>query len=280
MNKKGQVTIFIIIGILIVVFALIFLYTKTNIEKKNIETEKEIQKNFMEENIELKTFIDSCLGKNSYERLKLVGKQGGYQNIPGILTFKNKSYWYYDQVNIQPTLEEIRIWLEENLNSNANNCNYSIYENRGFSFDFGIITSEVKFNLNDVMINFDFPIQVKKNDLGLIGITTDALHILAKYPWPGNVRELENLITKIIMLRDEHDTSDISVDEIPQEISAHPKKDKIGQNKLQEFKPDKGKRKMPTREVLMALLKECDGNKTKAAAKIGIRREHLSRELK
>ena len=118
----------------------------------------------------------------------------------------------------------------------------------------------------------------QKSSLGTIGITDDAFNILAKHSWPGNVRELESLIARIIMLRHEHDTSDISEDEIPQEISAKPEVSGKKLEKSPKYKPGPRKSKSLIKEDTIVLLKECNGNKSEAARRLGMSREHFTKE--
>lgn len=119
----------------------------------------------------------------------------------------------------------------------------------------------------------------KKQQVESVGIAAEALDMLAKYTWPGNVRELEGVITKIIMLRDEKDTSDISEHEITSNLSEFLTASKKDTLKSVGLKPTLGKRKLPAKEIIVDLLNRYKGNKSKVARHIGVSREHLSREL-
>lgn len=41
----------------------------------------------------------------------------------------------------------------------------------------------------------------KNKGRGLVGISTEALECLSRYPWPGNIRELENLVERMTILK-------------------------------------------------------------------------------
>jgi ActR/RegA family two-component response regulator len=81
------------------------------------------------------------------------------------------------------------------------------------------------------------------------------------------------------MLRNEDDTSDISVNEIQQKISVHPQKANKENKILPKFRAAPDKRILPPWEVIDDLLQQNGGKITRVAKLIGVTREHLSREL-
>ena len=91
------------------------------------------------------------------------------------------------------------------------------------------------------------------------GLTREARHALLQYRWPGNVRELRNVLERAaIVCEDEQiDTSDLSL------------------------QPDKAPRadsteiKVVERGMITKALKECRGNKTRAARRLGLSRTQL-----
>jgi two-component system response regulator AtoC len=117
-----------------------------------------------------------------------------------------------------------------------------------------------------------------RRELG--GFEPEALRVLTSYAWPGNVRELENAVERAVAVC----TGDtIRERDLPAEISQAPS---VGQL------PGAALASMPyreavelahdriSREYLVALLREFQGNVTKAAARAGMERESLHRLLK
>ena len=107
----------------------------------------------------------------------------------------------------------------------------------------------------------------------------DALRVLTGYPWPGNVRELENAIERAvavaqgqaIQLRDlPADVRGSQEGAIPAEqLARRPYREAVDLA-----------RDRVTRDYLVALLRDLDGNVTRAAERAGMARESLHRLLK
>ncbi len=111
------------------------------------------------------------------------------------------------------------------------------------------------------------------------GLEPDALRALTGYPWPGNVRELENAVERAVAVAK---GKRIALRDLPPEVKG-----------LQEGSlPAEELAKMPfrdavelardriSRDYLVALLREFQGNVTQAAARAGMERESLHRLLK
>ncbi|MCM2333701.1 MAG: sigma-54-dependent Fis family transcriptional regulator, partial [Anaeromyxobacteraceae bacterium] len=113
----------------------------------------------------------------------------------------------------------------------------------------------------------------------LRGFEPDALRALTGYPWPGNVRELENAVERAVAvgrgptvaLRDlPADVRGTQEGAIPAEVLA-----RMPYREAVELA-----RERVTRDYLAALLRELDGNVTRAAERAGMARESLHRLLK
>jgi len=115
-NKKGQITIFIIIGIIIIsIFMFIFIIKDNNIVENNIQsTPSDVQP--------ISLYIDSCLSKTALDGIYLVGQQGGYSNTSepfySFSDIKIPVYYNLNEKNI-PTIKEIEnqitLYIENNI---------------------------------------------------------------------------------------------------------------------------------------------------------------------
>ena len=106
-----------------------------------------------------------------------------------------------------------------------------------------------------------------------IGIDPAALKALEEYEWPGNVRQLRNVIEKMVVLSS---GEKLTVEDLPIEVTHHelaiqqPEAPTSQSSTLADHK----------KTQILAALDQCHGNKTKAAALLGISRRTILRKLK
>ena len=109
----------------------------------------------------------------------------------------------------------------------------------------------------------------RDNNKAIAGITPEAMELLAAHPWPGNVRELRNAIERMVVLcRGDK----ISVRDIPAPLKAAAHRSTAiagAELSLQDAE----------KRMIVDALKAHDGNRTRAAAQLGISRRTLHRKL-
>ena len=106
----------------------------------------------------------------------------------------------------------------------------------------------------------------------MLDISPEALALLTTYPWPGNVRELENVIERAVALAR---GSRLTPGDLPERISAG--------GGAAAILARSGDRPLTLRELereyILETLKQTGGNKSKAAALLGLDRKTLYRKL-
>ncbi len=101
-----------------------------------------------------------------------------------------------------------------------------------------------------------------------LALTDAALRALAGYDWPGNVRELENLVHRLAILSD---GGVVDVDDLPGPLRSAPPP-RAGDADLRPLAEVE-------REHVRAVLRAAGGNRTRAAAILGIDRKTLRKKL-
>jgi DNA-binding NtrC family response regulator len=106
----------------------------------------------------------------------------------------------------------------------------------------------------------------KKLSKTIAEISPDARELLAGYHWPGNVRELENVIERAVILCESEtlDAGDLSIPSpaIVAELGTNPSLEEMEKN------------------YILRVLKEANGNQSKASQLLGIDRKTLYLKLK
>ncbi len=156
MKKRGQVSVFIILGIVIVVVLGSVVYLNNSSIK-----DKLIKQNINEEFVPVKNYFDSCIKDVTLQGANVLGSQGGYITIPQdnlpvnpIEPFSNRlqvfgndavevPYWDYETNNgIQktqiPNKQDMEKDLQNYISNNLNNCltnftSFQDYEINGFN---------------------------------------------------------------------------------------------------------------------------------------------------
>ena len=115
----------------------------------------------------------------------------------------------------------------------------------------------------------------KENAKPITELHSDAVEALMNHPWPGNVRELRTAIEHAVVLC-RGDV--ISMRDLPPSVrgessaTSHPEaKDVLGKKNLTVEDAEKA--------LIIRALKDCHGNRTQAAEKIGMSRRTLHRKL-
>ena len=113
----------------------------------------------------------------------------------------------------------------------------------------------------------------------LTGFEPDALHALTLYAWPGNVRELENAVERSAAAAS---AQQIAYRDLPPEVQARPE-GKLPMEMLSNL-PYKdaveAARERVSHDYLVAVMREFNGNVTRAAERAAMERESLHRLLR
>ncbi|MBU1205086.1 MAG: hypothetical protein KKE93_04210 [Nanoarchaeota archaeon] len=162
MKKRGQITIFIIVGLILVFSMFIILYlNKNKIGDLDVLQSSDIKP--------IEYYVDLCVKSSASDALYLLGVQGGYTTTPDLYfesAYAKIAYWYYKGRDTSPAIEEMEQELSSYVNRALPECieSLNVFSDMGFEFEFGEINTKTKINENNVEFNIDYPITIKKGD--------------------------------------------------------------------------------------------------------------------
>ncbi len=187
-KKRGQIAVFVILGISVIILVGLFGYTQSNLTHNKVSYEiKKASKTPLEIS-SIKRFAESCLKEVSDRGLWIVGEHGGYIDPEGNITYGEPGtidYIQYDHVPVPYyiggtplTLEEIQEKLARYIIIEFERCfNFTTFENDGFliespaldyhavNFDFDLVDvdSDVTINEDTVTVKLRYPLNITKN---------------------------------------------------------------------------------------------------------------------
>ncbi len=170
-NKEGQVTIFVILAIVLVlsIFSY-FIFKDTLFPTKVSSTFEPIEKSFL-----------NCIQEKTENGIRILESKGGYitspEFVPGsrYMPFSSEldffgvgiPYWRSISgnnlpINQIPTKEIMQKQLESYLNEEVRFCNFDLFNQEGFQIKKGVPSTEVLIGKNSVKVFLDMNLNVKK----------------------------------------------------------------------------------------------------------------------
>lgn len=187
MYKRGQLTLFVVLGILLVSSAALLYYYRDQIFLSEWQREQAQSLVVPQEAEELHTEISNCVASVAHDGMTLLGQQGGYIVLPedpigkgSYNTFSNSleilpdsdfqtAYWFYQAANgvdhsQVPTIEDMQnqlaTYMDEHLAPCANN--YDLFTQ--YNATASEISTDVQILDDKVLFTVHYPVHIALYD--------------------------------------------------------------------------------------------------------------------
>ncbi|MDO8509395.1 MAG: hypothetical protein Q7S27_06975 [Nanoarchaeota archaeon] len=162
MKKRGQMTIFIIVAIALVVIILLFFLFRPQIG------------NILGNEISPNSYLEGCIEPEIKPAVNILSQQGSYQNPEGYISYKGSKVKYlcytddfYETCTVQQPMTKGNFEKELNLmvKAKANKCVRNLieeYEKRGYEVTSGGIDSSASIVPGKIIVSFNAPMTVTK----------------------------------------------------------------------------------------------------------------------
>jgi len=170
MKKRGQITVFIIIGvILLIITALVFYFQKQQAEYKP-------KKEIIQKLGPVELYMQSCIDQLGKEAVIKMGQTGGYVYLPKILDkapaahiiedsygMLKVPFWYFNDESYMPSLEEMEYQIGLYVNNSFKGCLRDFEPlKKEFAFrDVGNYSFKVTIAEEDIVIETVFPLKAE-----------------------------------------------------------------------------------------------------------------------
>lgn len=160
-SKRGMITVFIIMGVIILVAVVFVLAVRSEFFKATFMPSEDSV-------IPVQKYVEECVEKVSKFALYRMGMQGGYLMLPddyfnnGVF---NVGYAYNDGKTFL-SLDEMEQQLESFILINMPNClnNFREFRNEGFGIQEGQMNVDVLFAKTDMIVTLNMPLAVTKGE--------------------------------------------------------------------------------------------------------------------
>lgn len=228
MDKRGQITIFIIIGIVILFSVGFYLYL-TTVKGVGIVAPEKVHP--------VQAFVQGCIDQIGEDGIRIIGNTGGFIKYPPEIERNKRAYlatgledvkipyWFHDGQSKIPSMDFIESQLNTHIVENLQSClgDFEIYKQQYDIKPQGPIEASTEATENAVSINVKYPLKVESKDKTesfelqdhtvLIPIRLKRAYDLAKEIYDGEQAQgyLENLVTDLIVLDPEIPDTDFDL---------------------------------------------------------------------
>lgn len=170
MKKEGQVTIFIILGIVALLSILFIFFARDQIIERltrvtNVEQKLQLELSLIDEEIE------RCINEEAGQTISLLVQQGGYLDPQSYKNYYRQKFTYLctkqeGQENcVQQTIskENIKERIDTNLQEKILNClDLSLFRDQSYTLTTGDLSVFSIINLKNVLVNVTYPVTLQQ----------------------------------------------------------------------------------------------------------------------
>ncbi|MEK6817618.1 MAG: hypothetical protein AABX80_02345 [Nanoarchaeota archaeon] len=156
--KKGQITIFIIIAILIIAVVVLFFTFKGSLQIPG--------KPVSPETAEIQNFVQECLDETSELAIFDIAERGGYEDpskVSSTIVF-NTPYYIKNNKNLMPSKEKIQEEISKSLEKQMYSCvnNFALFPE--YEITKGKMEIKTTIDSEKVLVEMDYPLTIKKGE--------------------------------------------------------------------------------------------------------------------
>ena len=154
MKNRGQLTIFIIVGIVIIALVVLIFSLKTGIIKQplNPDTEK------------VYDFVQGCIEEEGIKTIYTIGQNGGYFSSPEFSTDTGVPYYYSDGKNYMPSKEQVEKQIDLSIDEKLSLCIKDFVDFPDLRITQREIKTQTTISENNIILNVNYPISIVKGE--------------------------------------------------------------------------------------------------------------------
>lgn len=168
-NKKTQVTLFLILGLVVLIAISFVSYLSADESKTDIRKEAEIttSSGMPSSLLPLKSNIDSCVDETGKKAVIYTGLYGGYHKVPEpklVYFYDDVPYYEYRNTNLVPAIKTIEAQISDYVMEQLPDCVSNLKDFQGARVEGSIESVSSTIGSDAVLIHIDYPISVYLGD--------------------------------------------------------------------------------------------------------------------
>lgn len=198
MMRKGQITIFVILGLVLGTLVILsFMFREGIVEQASkVGIIKELA--MSKESRKVQSDMKECMEDAAYDSLIKLGLQGGYVDLGRLqytqlpeatgLDYEGTAYLYYKGQKKTPTLKQMQNELEKDLTTRSTNCKKEYKE---FSVSYGRAIPKVEIKENKITFNINWVVEIQKEE-------SKSIVKYVTFEVPLRLERIRNVVNEII----------------------------------------------------------------------------------
>ncbi len=172
MEKRGQITAFIVIGVLLLIIVAMFVYISAEKETVMLDTKAE-KATDASTAPPIQNYVENCIKQSAETALYTFGLQGGYlelsEDLYVDLDYTQVAYSYFEGQDIALTTDDLNLQFTGFMKTAVDECvdEFKVFKAQGYTIEEGILTAQLIIGENDVKVKVNYPLTVK-----IKGVTT------------------------------------------------------------------------------------------------------------
>jgi len=154
-NKYAQVSIFIIVGVILVASGMTYYIIKSNNSQKE---------NLNPNLAPIYSFVQDCINQIGEDATFEISKTGGYYKLPQY-NINNVSYYFYNNKAYIPNKKTIENQLSLYVNDNLKKCLANFDNFNDFKITGTTIKTTSKIQDNGILFNVKYPLTITKENM-------------------------------------------------------------------------------------------------------------------
>ncbi len=158
LGKKGQVTIFVIIAILVVAGVILYFTLREGTgEERQIPPEAQ----------PVHTFVKNCLDESVEDTIERIGTNGGMYESKEPMTEERINYFIYEEQKVMPSLEVLESEISKGVKQRIPFCIQDFYSLPEYNINEGNMKVKTIINENQTNVVLDYPLGISKGNFNI-----------------------------------------------------------------------------------------------------------------